>query len=172
VCVSRKGQHIQWEERPTMEEARSHVAWVAGRRETKYLEPTDKAIFGMVSERSGRNIGERGGSLDRTEPGGRALTLWVKAGRTGKSGGSTCALRRGSRGSMAARMCRATGEALPIPGRDPRSMEGSITGEYSGNEPEGRRVADGSVVAVKVGNAPGAKGPCRPQFLSRHGRHG
>jgi len=35
--------------------ARDPVAWMAGRRETEYLKPIDKAIHGMVSESPGRN---------------------------------------------------------------------------------------------------------------------
>ena len=41
--------------------ARDPVAWMAGRRETEYLKPIDKAIHGMVSESPGRNESERRG---------------------------------------------------------------------------------------------------------------
>ena len=34
------------------------VAWVAFVEETKWMKPTDKAILGMVSELSGRNVSE------------------------------------------------------------------------------------------------------------------
>jgi hypothetical protein len=44
--------------------ARSSVAWMAGRRETEYLKPIDKAIHGMVSESPGRNESERRGGLE------------------------------------------------------------------------------------------------------------
>jgi hypothetical protein len=37
---------------------------MAGRRETKYLKPIDKGIFGMVSESPGRNESERRGGLE------------------------------------------------------------------------------------------------------------
>jgi len=40
---------------PTGVEARSPLAWVVSVEETKRMKPTDKAIFGMVSESPGRN---------------------------------------------------------------------------------------------------------------------
>ena len=53
---------------------------MAGRRETEYLKPIDKAIFGMVSESPGRNESEPIGGLDKkTNLGGRALSLRAKA---------------------------------------------------------------------------------------------
>ena len=45
----------------------SPVAWMAGRRETEYLKPIDKAIFWMVSELLGRNESERIGSLENVK---------------------------------------------------------------------------------------------------------
>jgi hypothetical protein len=54
---------------------------------------------------------------------------------------------------------RATGEALLVPLRNQRSRVGRITGG-PGKSADGERVADGSVVATKRGNACGAKGPC------------
>ncbi len=62
-------------------------------------------------------------------------------------------------GGTVTRTCEATGEALHAPGRKPRRETVPITddtGKWSG----GVRVADGSVLAVKLGNAGGAKGPC------------
>ena len=47
---------------------RGPVAWMAGRRETKYLKPIDKAIFGMVSESPGRNVSERTGGPESEGP--------------------------------------------------------------------------------------------------------
>ena len=46
-------------DKPTEARVRRLVAWVAGRKETEFLKPTDKAILGMVSESSGRNESER-----------------------------------------------------------------------------------------------------------------
>ncbi len=62
-------------------------------------------------------------------------------------------------GGTVTRTCEATGEALHVPWRNLRSKTSPITddtGKWSG----GVRVADGSVVAEKPGNAGGAKGPC------------
>jgi hypothetical protein len=50
---------------PTEARVRRLVAWVAGRKETEFLKPTDKAIHGMVSESSGRNESKRRGDLER-----------------------------------------------------------------------------------------------------------
>jgi hypothetical protein len=68
-------------------------------------------------------------------------------------------LRRGGSDGTTTRTCRATGEALLAPARNRWSKVGPITGE-PGKWAEGERVADGSAVAVKPGNAGGAKGPC------------
>jgi len=68
------------------------------------------------------------------------------------------ALRRGDRGGTVARGCRATGEALLVPGRNPWSKVGRITSE--GKSVEGERVAEGLAVAMRRGNARGAKEPC------------
>jgi hypothetical protein len=61
-------------------------------------------------------------------------------------------------GGTVTRTCEATGEALHAPWRNPWSKTVPITddtGKWNG----GVRVADGSVVVVKPGNAGGAKGP-------------
>src|SRR5215813_3901005 len=50
-----EGWHVQWEVRPTRAKVRIPVAWIAFTEETKWMKPIDKAIFGMVSESSGRN---------------------------------------------------------------------------------------------------------------------
>jgi len=44
--------------------SQSPVTWVAFVEETKQMKPTDKAIFRMVSESPGRNVGEPSGGLD------------------------------------------------------------------------------------------------------------
>ena len=48
--------------------ARDPVAWMAGRRETDYLKPIDKAVQGMVSESPGRNESERTGGPESEKP--------------------------------------------------------------------------------------------------------
>ena len=50
---------------PTKVRVRSLVAWVASVEETKRMEPTDKAILGMVSESPGRNASEATGGLEK-----------------------------------------------------------------------------------------------------------
>ena len=49
---------------PTGVEVRSPLAWVVSVEETKRMKPTDKAIFGMVSESPGRNASEPTGGLE------------------------------------------------------------------------------------------------------------
>jgi hypothetical protein len=65
--------------RPTEVVVRRLVAWVAGRKEIEFLKPTDKAIYGMVSESSGRNNRERKVTSKCADPRGRAYMRWVKA---------------------------------------------------------------------------------------------
>ena len=49
---------------PTEVTVGSLVAWIAGRKETEFLKPIDKAIPGMVSESPGRKASEPKGGLD------------------------------------------------------------------------------------------------------------
>ena len=62
------------------------------------------------------------------------------------------------------RTCQATGEAVLVPSRNRRSKVDRITGG-PGKTVEDETVAAGSVVALKRGNARGAKGPCCTQLL-------
>jgi hypothetical protein len=73
---------------------------------------------------------------------------------------AVCPLRRGSSGSTVAREYQATGEALLVPARNCWSKVGRITDD-TGKSTEDERVADGSAVAMKWGNACRAKGPYR-----------
>ena len=63
---------------PTKARVRSLVAWVASVEETKRMEPTDKAILGIVSESPGRNASEPIGGLDKKINLGRRA-LWFRA---------------------------------------------------------------------------------------------
>jgi hypothetical protein len=65
---------------------------------------------------------------------------------------------------METRTRSATGEALLIPPGNRRSKGGRITGD-PGKSTEDERVAEGSAVALKRGNACGAKGPYWLEFL-------
>ncbi len=62
------------------------------------------------------------------------------------------------------RTCQATGEAVLVPGSNVWSKVSRITGT-TGKSTEDETVAAGSVVALKRGNARGAKGPCCTQLL-------
>ena len=53
---------------PTGGKVRDPVAWVAFVEETKRMKPTDKAIHGMVSESSGRNVSETRSGLVKINP--------------------------------------------------------------------------------------------------------
>src|SRR5215510_176585 len=72
---------------------------------------------------------------------------------------------------MGTRTRQATGEALLIPPGNRRSKVSRITGN-PGKSTEDERVAEGSVVVVKRGNACGAKGPYCLSHLRQHGRQG
>ncbi len=145
---------------PTGVRVRSPVAWVAPAEETKLVKPTDKAIFGMVSESPGRKVSEpTGGPVNykfrRPSPllpgeGSMAFRNLTEA----KS-----SLRRGGRGSTVTRTCQATGEAVLVPSRNRRSKVDRITGT-PGKSVEDETVAAGLVVAMKRGNSCGAKEPC------------
>ena len=80
-------------------------------------------------------------------------------------------LRRGSRGGTVTRACRATGEAVLVPPRNRWSQVGRITGA-SGKPAEDETVAAGFVVAMRRGNARGAKGPYCMSVVRQQGRQG
>ena len=52
------------------------VAWIAGRKETEFLKPIDKAILGMVSESPGRNASEPTGGLEKKRLRRPSPLLW------------------------------------------------------------------------------------------------
>src|SRR5215510_10431998 len=64
---------------PAGARARRPVAWMAGWRETKTLEPIDEAIGRMVSESPGRNASEREMTPKHPNLGGRAVDDSAKA---------------------------------------------------------------------------------------------
>jgi hypothetical protein len=106
-----------------MTKAKSRVAWTAGGRVINRLELVDKAVARSVSKQPGRNDSERKGSLEIHEPGSRAIDTVAKAVLSGKTGICARWFRRGDSDGMAARMRRATGEALLVPWRNPRSSK-------------------------------------------------
>src|ERR1700693_5971386 len=93
-------------------------------------------------------------------PEGRVLNRRAKAAWGSRNlTDAAPSLRRGGSDSTVARTCRATGEALLVPARNRRSRVDRITGS-TGKSIEGERVTDGFAVAVRRGNARGAKEPC------------
>ena len=111
-------------------------------------------VLWLPRTRSPRARGWRRRGLSRhplCRTSGRPVTLCRPFGRRRVAGGS--------RFSTVARTCRATGEALLAPARNRRSTVDRITGA-TGKSIEGERVTDGFVVALRRGNARGAKEPC------------
>jgi len=157
---------------PTGVKVRSPVTRVACVEETKCMKPTDKAIFGMVSELPGRNKSEPTGGLVRILTSEAELAPW-KRRHHGRShpDRSDSSFRRGGRGGTATRTYQATGEAVLVPSRNRWSRVGRITGN-TGKSTEDETVAAGFVVAMKRGNARGAKGPCCTQFFRQEVRQG
>ena len=62
-----------------MGNSQNPLARMEGRRETDCLKPIDKAIFGMVSESSGRNESKGIGGPENNSPRGRILRRGMKA---------------------------------------------------------------------------------------------
>src|SRR3954463_397940 len=122
--------------------------------------PLDNPPRGLGASCSGRNESEREVAPKVSSPGGRARnregegsTIRCKPiDRAGCSGGVV------SDGTTT-RTYRATGEPLLVPARKGGSWVSRITGS-TGKSADDERVADGSVVATRRGNARGAKGPC------------
>jgi hypothetical protein len=145
---------------PAGARARRPVAWMAGGRETELLKPIDEAIRRMVSESPGRNVSERGGSLESAEP-RRPSAYRAREGNMGRRSLADAAdpLRRGGSDSTVTRTRQATGEALLVPPRNRRKGVCPIT-SAPGKWVDDERVAEGPAVAMRRGNARGAKGPC------------
>jgi len=122
-CASRQGRCILLENRPTMTKAESRVARTAGGRAIDRLKPVDKPALGAASKQPGCNESERKDSLVTQDSGSRAFMMQAKAVLTGKTGKCARKFRRGDSDGMAARMRSATGEALLVPRRNPRSMK-------------------------------------------------
>jgi hypothetical protein len=75
-----------------------------------------------------------------------------------KLAGTVISLQRGDNGGMVTRTHRATGEALTAPARNNWRKVSPITRD-TGKWTEGGRVAEGPALAMKQGNACGAKRP-------------
>ena len=145
---------------PAGARASSPIAWMAGRRVTDVLEPIDNPLARRVSECPGRNRSERTGSPE-TQKLRRPSVCELREGRRSRRrlAGVALSLRRGGSGGTETRTRRATGEALLAPSGKRRKGAGPIT-SGPGKWADGERVAEGPGVAVRRGNARGAKGPC------------
>ena len=159
LCVQRR-LACSAGERPAGARVRSPVVWIAGWRETKTLKPIDNVSLGKAtSHRAVTTVNAKVASKVRS-PEGRVLNRRAKAAWGSRNlTDAAPSLRRGGSDSTVARTCRATGEALLVPARNRRSRVDRITGS-TGKSIEGERVTDGFAVAVRRGNARGAKEPC------------
>lgn len=146
---------------PTVIKARSHEATATGGRDNRLPEACREAIERVVSEPPGRNESERRCSLEKPIPGSRALHFWAKAACDGQGLAYNSAHSGGV--SATARMtegvsCDWRGPTHPrekSPEKD-RTHNSASPGKGDG----GGRASDGSVRAMRGGNALGAKGPC------------
>ena len=91
------------------------------------------------------------------DPGGRAPRLRGEGSMARRTWLMRRDTRRGGSDGTVTRTRRATGEALLAPPRKRRSQVRPITSD--GKRADGERVTEGSAVAMKRGNARGAKGP-------------
>ena len=159
LCVQRR-LACSAGERPAGARVRSPVVWIAGWRETKTLKPIDNVSLGKTtSHRAVTTVNAKVASKVRS-PEGRVLNRRAKAAWGSRNlTDAAPSLRRGGSDSTVTRTCRATGEALLVPARNHRSRVDRITGS-TGKSIEGERVTDGFAVAVRRGNARGAKEPC------------
>ena len=146
-----------------MTRAKSRVAWTASARVIDRLKPVDKAVVRTVSKPPGRNESERRGSLVRWNSGSRALKERAKAASSCKIGECTRRFRRGVSDGMAARMHRATGDALPVPWRNPRSRKSY---NRHNREKDGRREGVGWVHSSdEQAQPPASEGALRTAIL-------
>ena len=153
-----------------MTKAESRVARTAGGRAIDRLKPVDEAVLGTVSKQPGRNDRERKGSLENKRPGSRAIDAQAKAIPTGETGICARRFRRGDSDGMAARMRRATGEALLVPWRNPRSRK-SYNRQH--REMDGRREGVGWVRSShEQAQPPGSEGALRTAILWQNERQG
>jgi hypothetical protein len=142
-----------------MAKARNHEASTVGGRETERLTPVGKAIFGMVSEPTGCNASEHQVASKIPDPGAEHLCRMRKQNVRPKTGNIDRISRRGGNGGMLVKDMSRDWRNPNRPGE--KSLEkGWFYNRKTGKEPEDGRAADGSVVAMRGGNALGAKGPC------------
>ena len=158
VCPAKAG--VCSRRQPYQGKSQSPVAWRAGGRETNLLKPLNSLICGMGASLQAVAQANAEVAPKVSSPGGRARNREGE-GRTTRHKPIDAAGRSGGvvSGGTTTRTRRATGEALLVPARKGGSWVGRITGS-TGKSADDERVAEGPVVALKRGNARGAKGPC------------
>src|SRR5271157_2944022 len=141
---------------------RSLDSRVAGNQDSEAYRqrlPWNVSLGKTTSHRAVTTVNAKVASKVRS-PEGRVLNRRAKAAWGSRNlTDAAPSLRRGGSDSTVARTCRATGEALLVPARNRRSRVDRITGS-TGKSIEGERVTDGFAVALRRGNARGAKEPC------------
>src|SRR5271166_6070912 len=141
---------------------RSLDSRVAGNQDSEAYRqrlPWNVSLGKTTSHRAVTTVNAKVASKVRS-PEGRVLNRRAKAAWGSRNlTDAAPSLRRGGSDSTVARTCRATGEALLAPARNRRSRVDRITGS-TGKSIEGERVTDGFAVALRRGNARGAKEPC------------
>ena len=145
--------------------SQSPVARSAGGRETNSLKPLDSTICGMVA--SFQAVAQANASVAPkvSSPRGRACNRKGE-GSMGRRTLADAADHSGGVGATAWRPGHTKQLEKPSSSHREtgRSKVGRITGD-PGKSTEDERVAEGSVVAMKRGNACGAKGPYCLRFL-------
>ena len=150
----------------------SPEAWTAGGRETEHSKPVDKAIPGMVSELPGRSESERTGDPEILASEAEPSSVGRRQHETLHVADGSGSLRRGGSDGTATRAHWGNWRSPRRPVEKSAEAEvGPITAP-TGKGPKGGRMEDGPVVAVKAGNAAGAKGPCRSESVVDNGRQG
>ena len=143
-CVSSEGWHVQQEKGlpGQKSEPRSLDSRVAGNQDS---EAYRQAFPWGMRESSGRNKSERGCGLENEKLRGPSPQPKGEGSMGCRNLTDTASPpRRGGSDSTVTRTCRATGEALLVPGRNHRSRVDRITGS-TGKSVDDERVADGSV---------------------------
>ena len=126
----------------------------------------------MFASLAGCNESERIGGLESEKPRKPSRQLNGEGSMNNRKLTETIdSFRRGGSDGMQTRTLQLTGEAFLVPARNRWSQVDRITGN-TGKSVDDEKVAEGSVVAVKRGNARGAKGPYYPQRLGQHGEAG
>lgn len=136
------------------------------------MKPIDKAALGAVSESTGRNESERKGGPESGSPGGRVRIRRTKAVHRDADWMT-------SLGALAGWERQHVDKDTPSNWRNPPGRAGksvqqcrSYNQVSPGKSIEDQRVAEGFVVAMKRGNARGAKEPYCWHFFQQHGRQG